>query len=293
MKCVIHQASRCGGRANNEDRVAFVQHDDVVLLVLADGMGGHSEGEVAASLLVQVITGLFQARAEIGVLDASQFLLDSIHAANDAINEYGLRKRLLDLPRTTCVVCLLQNGEACWAHVGDSRLYHFSRDGLLFRTRDHSAVQKLFDQGLISEGEMSTHPRRNRLHNAVGGYMLPDIELSHTVPLFSGDVLLLCTDGIWPELTAAEMFSNLQAYPLERAVDLIMDHAEFRAGPSGDNLSMVALRYGEEMASPGCFNLETDFSLQGESLKPPDETDLALDRVLAEIEAALEKNGKK
>jgi len=299
MKYVVYQASRKGGRNYNEDRVAYAYTSEAMVMVLADGMGGHHQGEVAAQLTVQVVTGLFQSRARPTLPDMSAFLLDGIYAAHDAINEYALRKRLNDPPRTTCVVCVVQRGIACWAHVGDSRLYHFSRRELLSRTRDHSAVQQMVDEGLIQEEEMSIHPERNRLYNSVGGFTLPDIEIEQPVSLQEGDVMLLCTDGVWPEISDQEMASTLRAYPLERAVKHMMDHAEFRAGQTCDNLSVVAMRYGEERFDSshlvaGDTTLGLDgFTTQLNRLGVRDidlPSDAELDRVAIEIQAAIDKS---
>lgn len=297
MKYVVYQASRRGGRPYNEDRVAYAYTSDAMVMVLADGMGGHNQGEVASQLTVQVITSLFQSRAKPTLVEMSSFLLDGIYAAHDAINEYALRNRMPDPPRTTCVVCVVQKGMACWAHVGDSRLYQFSRRALLYRTRDHSAVQQLVDEGLLEESQMGIHPDRNKLYNSVGGYMLPDIELEQPVKLQDGDVLFLCTDGVWPELTPEEMLSTLRAYPLERAVKHMMDHAEFRAGQYGDNLSVVAMRYGEERFDNGDLVMGDDLGLDGfttqlkrlgsKELEEPASSESELDKAVAEIQAAL------
>ncbi|OYY92318.1 MAG: hypothetical protein B7Y41_16365 [Hydrogenophilales bacterium 28-61-23] len=302
MKYVVYQASRRGGRPYNEDRVAYAYTPEALVMVLADGMGGHSHGEIASQLTVQVITSLFQARAKPVLPDMGTFLLDGIYAAHDAINEYALRKRMPDPPRTTCVVCLVQKGMACWAHVGDSRLYHFSRRDMLFRTHDHSAVQQLFDEGVIGEAEMGTHPDRNKLYNSVGGYMLPDVELEQPVKLHDNDVLLMCTDGVWPELTSAEMLSTLRAYPLERAVKHMMDHAEFRSGQYGDNLSVVAMRYGEERFDTNELLFGDDLGLDGFTTQLENmggkgqalanTTDRELDQAMADIQAAIAKYGK-
>jgi serine/threonine protein phosphatase PrpC len=297
MKYVVYQASRKGGRQYNEDRVAYAYTSDAMVMVLADGMGGHHMGEVASQLTVQVITGLFQSRARPTLPDMSAFLLDGIYAAHDAINEYALRKRLNDPPRTTCVVCIVQRGIACWAHVGDSRLYHFSRRELLSRTRDHSVVQQMVDEGVISAEEMTTHPERNRLYNSVGGYTLPDIEIEQPVTLADGDVLFLCTDGVWPEISDKEMISTLRAYPLERAVKHMMDHAEFRAGQGSDNLSVVAMRYGEEKFDTNNLVMSETLGLDGFttqlnrlSIKDSElPTDDELDKVLAEIQHTIDK----
>ncbi len=302
MKYVIYQASRQGGRPYNEDRVAYAYTQDALVMVLADGMGGHNHGEIASQLTVQVITSLFQSRANPTLPEMSSFLLDGIYAAHEAINEYALRKRMNDPPRTTCVVCVVQKGMACWAHVGDSRLYHFSRRDALFRTHDHSAVQQLFDDGVISEAEMATHPDRNKLYNSVGGYMLPDIELERPTKLHEGDVLLLCTDGVWPELAPKEMLATLRAYPLERAVKHMMDHAEFRAGQYGDNLSVVAMRFGEERFDTDELLLGDDLGLDGfttqlaklggKDAARPLTTEQELDQAMADIQLALAKYGK-
>ncbi len=298
MKYVVYQASRRGGRPYNEDRVAYAYTSDAMVMVLCDGMGGHARGEVASQLTVQVITSLFRARATPLLPDLSTFLLDAVYAAHDAINEYAMRKKMPEPPRTTCVVAVIQKGMASWAHVGDSRLYHFNRHGFLSRTRDHSAVQQLLDEGAISEQEMGIHPDRNKLYNSVGGFTLPDIDLNQPVKLHSGDVLLLCTDGIWPELTPKEMFSTLRAYPLEKAVKNMMDHAEYRGGVDCDNLSVVAMRFGEEHFKTTELIQEDDLSLDGFTTQlnklgakaTPPVQDQELDQAVAEIKAAIEKS---
>ena len=303
MKYVVYQASRCGGRPYNEDRVAYSYTKDALLMVVCDGMGGHNQGEVASQMTVQVLTSLFQARAKPVLPDMHRFLFDAIYSAHDAINEYALRKRMPDPPRTTCVACVVQRGMACWAHVGDSRLYQYSRRALLSRTRDHSAVQQLVDERVLDEAHMNTHPDRNKLYNSVGGYTLPDVEVEQPVKLQEGDVLFLCTDGVWPELSTEEMLSTLRVYPLERAVKHMMDQAEFRAGQFGDNLSVVAMRYGEEHFDTEELVLGDDLGLDGfttqlrrlSSKEPelPAVTENELDRAVAEIQAALARPPRK
>ena len=131
------------------------------------------------------------------------------------------------------------------------------------RTRDHSAVQQLVDDGLIQEEDMRIHPDRNKLYNSVGGFALPDIELSQPTRMHAGDTLLLCTDGVWPELNTTEMFATLRAYPLDKAVKNMLDHAEYRGGKDCDNLSMVAMRYGDERFKTDELIPEDDLSLDG------------------------------
>lgn len=295
MKYVVYQASRRGGRPYNEDRVAYAYTSEALLMVVADGMGGHSQGQVASQMLVNTMTNLFNQRATPRLPDLANFLLDGIYTAHDAINEYALRNKMKDPPRTTCVAGVLQRGVACWAHVGDSRLYHFSNRKLVSRTHDHSAVQQLVDEGLLAEDQMHLHPDRNKLYNSVGGFSLPDIEVSNPVTLREGDVLLLCSDGMWSELSVEEIGSTLRAYPLERATKHMLDHAEFRGGEWADNLSLVAMRYGEERYDTTTLVMGGDLGLDGFTTQLKDLSNrqpvaLAnddIDAAIAEIRAAL------
>lgn len=298
MKYSLYQESRKGGRAANQDRVGHAYTAEAICMVLADGMGGHARGEVAAQLLVDSVLGLFNKMAGPALDDIVEFLLDGIYAAHDQINEFAHAQKLKDIPRTTCVVCVVQEGRAWWAHVGDSRLYHFRRDGLASRTRDHSAVQHLVDEGLATEDEINFHPDRNKLYNSVGGFVLPNIELSSGVTLREGDVLLMASDGFWAEFQPDEMLASLRSQVLRAAVIRMLDQAEFRAGKQGDNLSVVALRCGPEPRA-AVEAAGDDFGLDGfttelrelEGLSPhaPLLSDLEIDNAVEEIRTALLK----
>lgn len=296
MRYSVYQASRQGGRSNNEDRIGYVYGRDALLMVLADGMGGHARGEVAAQLLVQMVIKLFETQARPLLDDVPRFLLDAIFAAHESINEHALRQGWPDAPRTTCVVCVVQMGQATWAHVGDSRLYHCSRERLVSCTKDHTLLQQMLDSGLLDEGQAALHPDRNKLYNCVGGFILPQIDLSPGVRLQEGDVLLLSSDGFWSEIGNPEMVATLRAFPLERAVEHMMDHAELSAGERGDNLSVVAMRYGggtddaKTVVDPTSFGLEgfTTELFQAEGMKDVVAmSDAEIDQAIAEIQSAL------
>jgi serine/threonine protein phosphatase PrpC len=300
MKYSLYQESRKGGRSSNQDRIGYSYTSETIVMVLADGMGGHAKGEVAAQLLVDVVQNLFKKLAKPGLEDITEFLLDSIYMAHDTINAYAVEHKMKDTPRTTCILCVIQSGRAFWAHVGDSRLYHFSQEGLLFRTRDHSAVQQLLDDGLITQGEVNTHPERNKLLNSVGGFMLPNIELSAGVTLREGDILLLGSDGFWSELDPDEMLSILRIYSLKQALIQLLDHAEYRGGERGDNLSVIAMRCGEEMHDSdkkaldglGLEGFTTELrELAGKRLdQHPTMSDIDIDKAIEEIQNALLKH---
>jgi serine/threonine protein phosphatase PrpC len=296
MRYSVYQASRQGGRKNNEDRIGYVYGRDALLMVLADGMGGHAKGEVAAQLLVQMVVKLFETQARPLLDDVPRFLLDAIFAAHESINEHALRQGWPDAPRTTCIVCVVQMGQATWAHVGDSRLYHFHRDRLASCTKDHTLLQQMLDSGLLDQTQAALHPDRNKLYNCVGGFILPQIELSQAVRLQEGDVLLLSSDGFWSEIGNPEMLATLRAFPLERAVEHMMDHAELSGGERGDNLSVVAMRYGggaadaKTVVDPDSYGLEgfTTELFQAEGMKDVVAmSDAEIDQAIAEIQSAL------
>jgi serine/threonine protein phosphatase PrpC len=298
MKYSVYQASRQGGRDNNEDRIGYAYSRDALLMVLADGMGGHAKGEVASQLLAQMVVKLFETQATPRLDDVTRFLLDSIFAAHEAINEHALRQGWADAPRTTCVVCVVQDGRATWAHVGDSRLYHFSHERLVSCTKDHTVLQQMLDSGLLDATRAALHPDRNKLYNCVGGFILPQIELSQPIRLQDGDVLLLASDGFWSELSQGEMLATLRAFPIDRAVEHMMDHAEFSAGERGDNLSVVAMRLGDRLPdtrtvidpdSLGLAGFTTEL-YQAEGVQDVVAmSDAEIDQAIAEIQTALRK----
>jgi len=123
MKFAIYQESRQGPRKSNQDRVVYCYTRDALCMIIADGMGGHLHGEVAAQIATQFIGEAFQRAAQPRLADPFKFLLESITNAHHAIVDYANVRSLLETPRTTVVACVVQEGLAHWAHVGDSRLY--------------------------------------------------------------------------------------------------------------------------------------------------------------------------
>jgi serine/threonine protein phosphatase PrpC len=306
MKFSIFQASRQGGRKYNQDRVAFSYSKDALLMVVADGMGGHFHGEVAAQLTVQMVTDLFQKHARPTLKDPLAFLNHALHSAHKAITDYADRHALLESPRTTCVAAVVQDDSICWAHVGDSRLYFFRGMKLIARTQDHSKVQQLFDQGRISEAEMLTHPERNKIYNCLGGILPPEVELSRRYPIQRGDTVLLCTDGVWSMLSETEIASILDTYTITSAVPELLDHAEFRSGEDGDNLSAVGMTWGEpvkrglleEVVTTNAMPLDEvstqldPFSIAREPGSTTTVTDADIEKAIAEIQEAIRKYSK-
>jgi serine/threonine protein phosphatase PrpC len=195
MKFSVFQISRKGGREKNEDRMGYCYTRESGLFVLADGMGGHPEGEVAAQMALQTISALYQKEARPVVKDVTEFLSASLMAAHHQIIRYASEKGMLDTPRTTLVAAMLQGTSATWVHCGDSRLY-VVRDGeLLTRTRDHSYLEQQ-SAGVIRMDRIN----RNILFTCLGSPTKPVFDVTGPVTLQQGDKILLCSDGLWGTL---------------------------------------------------------------------------------------------
>lgn len=295
MKFTIFQASRQGARKNNQDRVAYAYSREALLMVVADGMGGHRFGEVAAEVAVVTLVEAFRAQACPRLADAAAFLPRAIFEAHLAINERAAELGLSETPHTTIVAALVQDAVAYWAHVGDSRLYLFGEGRFITRTEDHSAVALMVRNGLITEAEAETHPDRNKVSNCLGGHIAPRIECARPIPLQDADTLLLCTDGVWGMIAADEFSALLRTYPLEEAVRHMMDHAETRGGAHADNLSLVAMTWGEPWV-PGRDTVSTltlapdaHASRIGRAGDEAPVSDDEIERTIAEIRAVMGK----
>jgi PPM family protein phosphatase len=299
MKFSIYQESRKGARKANQDRVGYSYSRDALLMMLADGMGGHLHGEVASQIAVQFLTEAFQREARPKLADPFQFLTKSIINAHHALVDYAKVRQLTDTPRTTCVACVVQEGIACWAHVGDSRLYHLREGKIQAQTRDHSRVQMLVDSGRIREEAVAAHPDRNKIFNCLGAHTPPQVELSHKTVLRTRDTLLLCSDGLCGPLSGKIIAGAVLANDIMRAVPDLLTQAEQRAGKDADNLSAVAMTWTDsvQVQSPGEVStqtLELDAVItQVEDFKKEDHSDLTdeeIERAIGEIRDAIRKH---
>lgn len=293
MKFTIYQDSRQGGRANNEDRTTYCYSRDALLMVVADGMGGHHYGEIAAQIAVQTFADAFQEAAQPRLADPFGFLQQNMNRAHLAILDYVERHQMSESPRTTCVACLVQDSIAYWAHVGDSRLYLMRNGRVMVQTKDHSRIRLLVEEGLITEQQATSHPDRNKIYSCLGSPSAPEIDLSRKTPLERDDILLLCTDGLWGVVSGDLIASRLKDTNLLAALPKLMTHAEKLGGPRGDNLSLVIVRWEDGYVEPESSLISTHTMGLSEVTTRLDEfgrnpnykSDLSED----EIEAAIEE----
>ena len=235
-----------GHRTENQDRLDVVAGGEALLLIVVDGMGGHAHGARAAEVTV---TTLKEAFAEVvqPVFDPQGFLTLALARAHDRVVKLGDGVALDHKPRATCAVCLVQDGEAYWAHVGDSRIYQLRGGAIKTRTRDHSHVELLLREGLIAESEMRNHPMRNFVECCLGGEsVLPEMTLSRRQPLEDGDVLMVCTDGVWSNLKDTDIAALLKAPGKANggwrpALEKLVEQAVAASTPHSDNATAASL----------------------------------------------------
>ena len=243
-------AQHQGDRKEQQDRVAIVGHPKVkgvALAVLADGMGGHTGGSLAAEQVVHT------ARHSL-----SQF------SPNDDLPQQMLENSLLEAhtmikasrfmnekdPHSTAVLLLVQPGKVSWGHCGDSRLYRFHNDQMVFRTTDHSYVEHLLANGKITPEQAETHQYRNVLLTSLGGGEAPKFTFGETTEVLGGDSYLLCSDGLWAYFEPKEMGGVVAAFSAREACETLINRARERGKGEGDNCSLAIVKFNQVTEKP-------------------------------------------
>jgi serine/threonine protein phosphatase PrpC len=242
MKVLTAFSNRLGNRSCNQDRCLVVERSDSILLAVADGMGGHAGGDLAAQAAVDSLRQSF-AQEAVPIPETEAFLQTALETAHLGVIEAGRNSKPAIHPRTTCVVCVIQGNRACWAHLGDSRLYVLRNGTLVARTRDHTPLEELLQRGVISEDELRRHPLRNSVSRCLGGLRaLPELGFGHA-ELRADDTVLLCSDGLWSALPEHKLLGIRGYGDLQQVIDILANEAEMASYPHSDNISLVALRW--------------------------------------------------
>ncbi|NJD31806.1 MAG: serine/threonine-protein phosphatase [Gammaproteobacteria bacterium] len=237
--------SLLGNREENQDRVAIAIGDGSAFLAVVDGMGGHADGARAAEVAIRAMVGEFW-EASRPLFDPEGFLHLTIGRAHEAVVELGRGLPQEIRPRATCAACILQGTSAYWAHVGDSRVYLLRHGHVVARTRDHSHVELLLRAGRITERQAQDHPMRNYVECCIGGDpVLPEMTLSGRNALQPGDVVVLCSDGLWAGATDEHIasLSLAQDRGLRDALASLGDRALAATAPFADNTTAAAVRW--------------------------------------------------
>ena len=303
MRFSVYQVSRKGGREKNEDRMGYCYTRDSGLFALADGMGGHPEGEVASQLALQTLAALFQRDAKPQLKDPQRFLLEAIMAGHHQLLRYATERGLIDTPRTTVVACVLQGNAAYWAHCGDSRLYLVRGDKLIARTRDHSysELQDTLSQ-VVPIGERFN---RNVLVTCLGSPGKPVVDVVGPLVMQTGDRILLCSDGLWGTVSDAVIADQLASKSISDAVPELVEQALRNGGPKSDNVTILAVEWeaAEDTDVAGAVSTQTlgdevfastiQASVVGSSDGASDELDEAeIERSIREINEAIRRSSQ-
>jgi PPM family protein phosphatase len=296
MKFSVFQISRKGGREKNEDRMGYCYTRESGLFVLADGMGGHPEGEVAAQLALQTVSALYQKEARPIVKDVTEFLSTSLMAAHHQIIRYASEKGMLDTPRTTLVAAIVQGTAATWVHCGDSRLYVVRNGELLTRTRDHSYLEQQSGAGVVRMDRIN----RNILFTCLGSPTKPVFDVTGPVTLQQGDKILLCSDGLWGSLPDIDIVRHLSTQPVSEAVPDLVEAALRSGGDHSDNVTVIALEWETPDSFESTRGISTDSISDGVFASTiqagvldtmvEDLDDAAIERSIAEINEAIRRS---
>jgi protein phosphatase len=229
-------------RDENQDFMGYFRRGEDQLLLVADGMGGHSGGFEASRVAVDFIGTAF-AEAD-GSQSPGEILASSILAANAAVRQVAANNPLLEGMGTTVVAAIVQNGIATFAHVGDSRAY-LIRDGqAILITLDHSRIFRMLEAGMVHAGQIDDHPMGHILERSIGSSEIVDVEVgAQGIQLRQGDRLVLCSDGLWGLVNDPEIAQVFSGQDLKAAVEESIGMALARG--ADDNTTVGALEVVE------------------------------------------------
>jgi len=225
-------------RTHNEDYFGFFERaPGEILAIVADGMGGHASGEVASRMGVEMIHEIYsKERVDKDVLEA---LKSAFQITNFTILQKSLEQESLNGMGTTATALVLKNDQAFIGHMGDSRAYLFRNSTISQLTKDHSLVERMVDQGLLSREEAYSHPQKNVIYKTLGVNMDAGLDLLGPIPVTIGDIFLLCSDGLTNLVTDEEMLNIVSKEPPQRACNSLILLANQRGGQ--DNITVQIL----------------------------------------------------
>ncbi len=289
----VATTSLIGNRKINQDRCLVLQDKRTIFLLLADGLGGHPKGEVAAQLLMDVGKHAFTHTPK-PIPNPQRFLEEILHTTHKTILKFGEQQHPTINPKTTAVLALIQVGYLFWIHVGDSRLYIFRNRKMLMRSRDHSVLEAMHSTGLPpSLKSKSKAHYRNMVTNCLGSAKKSiTAQKNHPVPLESLDAVILCSDGLWGQFTDASLGKYITDHdPVEVISNLLAQKAVQMASPSSDNVTLILLRWLGNLFTKKQKSSFTTTS-QTNSLQTS-EPDPKLEDAIATLEAVIEEFSSK
>ena len=238
----FYQLTSVGDRDINQDWMSHLVCDDYAVFVVADGLGGHHAGEKASQYFCRGLieqAPAFQARIQ---LQAERAVRDWITAAVVRMRELFAEDPVAANAHTTCAILYLDDARVISAHCGDSRIYRLNADQVLWRTKDHSLIQQLFDEGKISEWEMGVHPEQNQLTRSINVLTPPVVDIKVFPSMQSGETFILCSDGFWESIKEQEFLQLSQSGSGKAALKKMAQMTILRAQGKSDNCTVQWVR---------------------------------------------------
>jgi len=225
-------------RENNEDNYLVDETEDFSLYAVADGMGGHSAGEIASMIALNTIKDCFEETSKEQNFKIPKFINESIQLANIKIREEANKNEEYTGMGTTVTMAVIDLSfkTAYIGNIGDSRTYILKAQEIIQITEDHTYVHELCRQGKISQEEAKTHPKRNVITRAVGSEEAMQTDIFE-IELEKNDILLLCSDGLTTHISDEEIFNTVKEYGCEKSVEKLIELANKNGGT--DNITLV------------------------------------------------------
>jgi len=223
-----------GNRSKNEDNISLLENRDNIIAIVADGLGGEKNGEVASLTTIQTINAR---------LSGGDSTPDKINEAIACVNnELVSQQKNGEKMKSTVAVLCIDKTSAITANVGDTRIYQFRKNNIIFQSTDHSVSQMAVSVGEISQNEIRGHVDRNRLTRALGSKETVEIDTNHLVSVV-GDAFLLCSDGFWEHVYENEMTEDLSSSSnADEWLNKMRNRVESRISPTGDNHSAIVIK---------------------------------------------------
>lgn len=238
----FYQLTSIGNREVNQDCMAHKVCADYAVFVVADGLGGHQSGEKASQFFCRGLIALadiyrLQIQAQ-GEAAMQAWITETVA---------GMRKLFANDPaasdaHTTCAILYLDEERVITAHCGDSRIYRLNAERVIWRTKDHSVPQQLFNEGKISEWEMGVHPDQHKLTRSINISTPPLVDIVSFPAIKGGETFILCSDGFWEFVKEQELLGLSQAGSGKPELQKMAKMAVLRAQGKSDNVTVQWVR---------------------------------------------------